>query len=398
VGEHARDGTAVVDGLRGLAILLVFGYHTWLFSWYTPPPPFDVFARTGYFGVELFFLISGFCLFYPYARHRLEAKRDQTLGAFVYRRFIKIVPSYLVALAVTFAIAFPTIQRSVALTSLGQHVFFVENFFNDPVGSSNSVLWSLGIEVQFYLIFPLLVASFAKRPLVAALVLAAGALGYRYYFGACCLTNELVMRQLPAFLDLFAFGMLAAYAFVWLRRRWSNIDGVAAARVSVFCTAAAIAFALISFELLAAANGVQYTDEGRERFNLFGRTALASTGFALVVASCFAERWWRRLLANPLLVFLSVISYNLYLWHTLVELWLVHHHLPPSSIKISHDDQVWRAWFIGISLVACIAISTAITYFLERPLLQTVRPHPFAFEWKRLGRKLTREPRAEAEF
>src|SRR5665213_687642 len=68
VKEHARTGTGPVDGLRGLAILLVFGYHTWLFSWYTPPPPFDVVARTGYLGVDLFFLISGFCLYFPYAR------------------------------------------------------------------------------------------------------------------------------------------------------------------------------------------------------------------------------------------------------------------------------------------------------------------------------------------
>jgi peptidoglycan/LPS O-acetylase OafA/YrhL len=397
VGEHAREGTAIVDGLRGVAILLVFGYHTWLFSWYTPPGPFDVLARTGYFGVELFFLISGFCLFYPYARHKLEQARQQTLGAFCYRRFIKIVPSYLVAVAVTFAVALPTFHIGY-LTSLGRHLLFIENFFHDPIGSSNSVFWSLGIEVQFYLIFPLLVVLFLRAPLLATLTLVGGALGYRYYFAHCCIQDELVMRQLPAFLDLFASGMLAAYAFVWLRNRWSGLDRAEAARVSMFCTAAAIAGAVLAFELLAAANSVQYTDLGRERFNLFGRTALAGTGFALVVASCFSERWWRRLLANPLLVFLSVISYNLYLWHTLVELWLLHHHLPPSGMKIPHDDDGWKPWFIGTSIVACVGISTAITYFIERPLLQTVRPHPFAFDWGALRRKRARELRPEPEF
>jgi len=397
VGEHAREGTAIVDGLRGVAILLVFGYHTWLFSWYTPPAPFDFLARTGYFGVELFFLISGFCLFYPYARHKLEERRAQSLRAFAYRRFIKIVPSYLVALAVTFAVAYPTFHRGF-LASLGHHLLFVENFFHDPIGSSNSVLWSLGIEVQFYLIFPLLALAFLRAPSIAALVLVAAALEYRYYFARCCLQDELVMRQLPAFLDLFACGMLAAYVFVWLRGRWSRLESAEAARVSTFCTAGAIAAAVVACAVLFSANNVQYADDGRERFNLLGRTALAGAGFALIVASCFSERWWRRLLANPVLVFLSVISYNLYLWHTLVELWLLHHHLPPSAMRVAHNDDAWKPWFIGASLVASVAISTAITYFLERPLLRTVRPHSFAFDWNVLRWKRARELRPKSEF
>jgi peptidoglycan/LPS O-acetylase OafA/YrhL len=192
--------------------------------------------------------------------------------------------------------------------------------------------------------------------------------------------------------------MLAAYVFVWLRGRWNELEPAESARVSTLCTAAAIAAAVVAFGVLFSANYVQYTDDGRERFNLLGRTALACAGFALIVASCFSERWWRRLLANPLLVFLSVISYNLYLWHTLVELWLLHHHLPPSSMKVAHNDDVWKPWFIGASLAASIAISTAITYFLERPLLRTVRPHSFAFDWKFSRWKRASKLRPKSEF
>ncbi|MDP9023991.1 MAG: acyltransferase family protein, partial [Candidatus Eremiobacteraeota bacterium] len=72
--NHARIGTEPLDGLRGIAILLVLWYHTWLFSWYTPTLkifglelPVDVPARVGYLGVDVFFVISGFVLFFPHA-------------------------------------------------------------------------------------------------------------------------------------------------------------------------------------------------------------------------------------------------------------------------------------------------------------------------------------------
>ena len=77
--RDAREGTEVIDGLRGLAILLVFSYHAWLFSWFTPSLsvfgialPVDTFPLVGYLGVDLFFLISGFCLFFPDARSAVE--------------------------------------------------------------------------------------------------------------------------------------------------------------------------------------------------------------------------------------------------------------------------------------------------------------------------------------
>jgi len=379
VKEHARTGTGPVDGLRGLAILLVFGYHTWLFSWYTPPPPFDVLARTGYLGVDLFFLISGFCLFFPYARHALETGARQTVRTFAYRRFIKIVPSYFLALAATVAVALPVyLTPGESVLPIVQHLFFVENFFDDAFGGVNSVFWSLGIEIQFYLIFPLLAALFAPRPLLATAAMLAAALAYRYGLAGCCLDREVIMRQLPAFLDVFAFGMLSAYAFVYARKHF----GAWIHERQLALTLAALVLVAIAFGLLASANTVQYDPLGREQWNLAGRSVLGGVIALLLLASCFAQRWWRSLIGNPVLVFLSVVSYNLYLWHTLVELWLVHHSVPVSSIGAPHDDGVWKAWFIALSVVTCLGISVAITYFIERPLLATVRPHAFAFNWR----------------
>ncbi len=380
--------------MRGLAILLVFAYHTWLFSWYTPEAslfginlPLDVVARTGYLGVDLFFLVSGFCLFLPFARSRLEGAREMSLRDFAYRRLIKIVPSYLLALVATVAVSASLFHSPADLAwPLANHLLFIHNAFADAFGQHNSVLWSLAVEVQFYAIFPLVAWVFARAPLPTAALMVATALGYRLVNARCCLENELVMRQLPAYLDLFACGMLAAYLFVWLRGRRPQIG-----RYAHWFTLAALVLAAAGFTLFESCNAVQYTPQGRERWDLLDRTLFGAVAGGFILASCFAQRWWRKLAGNPALVFLGLISYNLYLWHTLVMLWLLEHHVPAAATRVAHDDPHWRGAFIALGTLTSLAIATALTYFVERPLLGTVKPHSFAFRWSRLSSPATRD-------
>jgi peptidoglycan/LPS O-acetylase OafA/YrhL len=105
-GGAARH-VQVVDRLRGIAILLVLLFHYWQLSWWTIPIPglpeqdnLEFVQVAGYLGVELFFFISAFCLFYPHAKAMFGAGPVPTLKHFYYRRAIKIVPSYLLALFV----------------------------------------------------------------------------------------------------------------------------------------------------------------------------------------------------------------------------------------------------------------------------------------------------------
>jgi peptidoglycan/LPS O-acetylase OafA/YrhL len=377
VREHVRAGTEVVDGLRGLAIALVFAFHLWTFSLATPHAPFTVFVRAGYLGVELFFVISGFCLFFPYAQHALATGAKPTLGQFAYRRFIKIVPSYLVALLVTFAVALPYfIDKRTAWLPLAIHLAFVNNWFTDPIVELNSVFWSLGVEVQFYLIFPLLALAFVRSPVVALLATIAVGLGYRYGFGAY-LVREPVVRQVPAYLDVFGFGMFAAYAVVFLRTRMRVPKGEL-----VFTALALVAVAAI-VALLTSANAVFFAPQGPLRWNLPNRTLLGASFALLIVASCLAAAWWRALVANPVLVFLSLVSYNLYLWHTLVMKVLTIRGMRPLTYDVPGADDAWKLPFIVASIVASLVVATALTYFVERPLLATVRPQRFAFRLRR---------------
>jgi peptidoglycan/LPS O-acetylase OafA/YrhL len=395
VREHVRSGTEAVDGLRGIAILLVVVYHTWLFSWFTPAltlfghdVPVDIIARSGYLGVELFFVISGFVLFFPHAEFALHGGRAPGVRDFAYKRALKIVPSYALALAATALVGASLFHSPGAFAAaLANHVFFVQNFWNDGFGPVNSVFWSLAIEVQFYLFFPALALAFRRAPVPAAAAMVALALAYRYATAGCCLTSETVTRQLPAFLDVFACGMLAAYAVVYLRTRFSRLE-----RFRLAFTA--LAFACIGgiLVLMAGADAVTYERAGREHWILTNRTILACLVATLAAASCFAADWWRRSLANPVLVWLSILSYNLYLWHTLLLIWMWHHGVPKAATPNPHDDPHWKVLYIALGWTACLGVSAAVAYFLERPLLAIVRPQSFAFAWGGLARRMGLRP------
>ncbi len=102
-----RDRLGPLDGLRGIAIALVVWFHLWQITWlranvapFHHALDFNAIPETGFFGVDLFFFISGFCLYYPYARATFEGKPARAVGEFLYRRALKILPAYLLAIAV----------------------------------------------------------------------------------------------------------------------------------------------------------------------------------------------------------------------------------------------------------------------------------------------------------
>ena len=391
VREHLRSGTEVLDGLRGIAILLVFVFHTWLFSWYTPAlslfghdVPVDVIPRTGYFGVDLFFVISGFVLFFPHAIRAISgAGTTHGPGDFAIRRAVKILPSYAIAFAFS-ALSLASLHQHFSLVPVfAQHALFINDFSDDKLGYANSVFWSLAIEGQFYFFFLAIAWAFRRQPIVTAALMVALAVAFRASVAAHGYVEyEPVYRQLPAFLDVFAAGMFAAYAVVWVRTHvrttpWLSVAATVLALASVACI----------WLLLASANTIQYDKGGPEKWDVVNRTYVAWAFAALAFSSSFAPRFWRALLANPVLVFFSLISYNLYLWHTLVMIWFWRGDKLPHAIKDMHSDDHWKVLFIAISWPLAIGISTAITYFIERPLIALVAPQTFSFNWSRFAKR-----------
>ncbi len=376
--DHVRSGTEVADGLRGLAILMVVTYHLWLFSWYTPPGALGTFARTGYFGVELFFVLSGFCLFYPYARHAVAGTARAGLREFAYRRFLKIAPSYWLALIATVAIAFPYFaHKSNVLMPLALHLAFINNWHADLLGWLDGAFWSLAVEVQFYLLFPLLALAFMRFPLAAVIACAGIAFAYRYGLDSRVM-EPLIVQQVPAYLDVFGAGMFAAYAVVYVRAKAGDVE-----RLRPRFTLLALGAVAGAAALLFSADALVYAPQGQQHWNLIGRSGLALALGTGLAASCLSFAWWRRLVANRLLVVLSLISYNVYLWHALVMEWLVLRGLRPENYKAPFADGAWKLGYVATALGITLLVSIAITYFIERPLLATDHPLGFSFRWRR---------------
>ncbi len=384
----------MLDGLRGIAVLLVLCYHTYLYAYAEPdgrffglPSPFQAFFRAGWLGVELFFFISGFVLLYPAAVRFLTPgpKTSQTLSEFAYRRFIKIVPSYAIILAVT-AVA-SVVQYAPRVNSLGADVLtyalFLQTFFGDRYGGLNPALWTLSVEVQFYVLFPIAAWCLLRRPLITAGALVAVALLYRQASAPCCLGIDAFTQQLPPYLDMFAMGMLTAYAFVWVRR-----SGHATFGRSALWTVLAIASACLVVWLVMHANEAQNTPNGRNLWTVTARSRFALAIAMFVFSSLLAARWFRAVFSNGVLVFISIVSYNVYLWHSLIMIWLYITKFVLSNQDEPRYDSLWRLKFVLLSWTLTFAIATLITYFVERPLLSTVKPHPFAFNWGPFVRNL----------
>ncbi len=348
----ARERFDVLDGLRGCAVLLVVCYHVWLVSGQTAGP-FTVIAQAGFLGVDLFFFISGFCLYAPHARAALSGKPAPDIAHFFERRALKIVPSYCIALlafAIVYRAQFASPQD--AFWQLLAHLTFVHPLDPTTFGSISGPLWTIGIEVQFYLLFPLIVIGFSRSPWIGYALLALTAEGYRITIGALGLdTSFWWINQLPAVLDLFAAGMLGAHVLSRLRAGALRIAPENATVISF----SAWLCALIGLGIVGGTSGA--ADDGHAWFNAH-RVLIGPLCLILTISTVAAIPAWQAVVAARALTFFSTISYNLYLWHLEVMVWV--HNLMGSAI-----------WTVVISLPCAIALAIVFTYAVERPLLRT---------------------------
>lgn len=200
-GRNARDNATVslstrlgrittsgrfipqIDGLRFIAIFAVVFFHIASSMtvrderWGRHSLLRDA-VSTGHFGVQIFFVISGFILASPFARHALLGAKAVSLKAYFLRRVTRLEPPYVVAMVGLFLVA---LYRGGSAGYYGPHLLTGITYSNSLVYGAmnplNLVTWSLEVEIQFYLVVPLLTRVFLVRP--AALrrcLLAAGVL------------------------------------------------------------------------------------------------------------------------------------------------------------------------------------------------------------------------------
>jgi len=322
-----------LDGVRGLAIILVIFYHSAaLIRWKGPQGSLAV-STFGFSGVLLFFVLSGFLLFLPYARALVVGHPWPSAKRFYRRRVRRILPVYLSVLA-SMAVLLAgsgnlTATRGV---SLGLAALLMHNLSTNAttlIAQINGALWTLAIEWQFYLVLPWIALAFRRwpRPALGALII--GGLALRVLDAAVRAHGIAVSMTAPGpvgvlfrlcygyygrYLEVFALGMgLSLLYVVWhpSRRLALWISGLALAAFGggfPACSVWAMAF------LLQPGVPRDWT------WFVFG-VWITGLCFALLLLVALLPSLRAAFSFAPLR-FVGMLSYSIYAWHGLVFLFV----------------------------------------------------------------------------
>ena len=337
-----------LDGLRCFAFLAVFVHHALL-------------VPLLWAGVDLFFVLSGFLItsILLSSKERLVGDRRSYFSIFYKRRFLRIFPPYYLFITVAFLLSGPAYLKSFPYfaTYLNN---FSEAFQWGPTPGGLTPMWSLAIEEQFYLLWPLVVWTLGERGLwrtCLAMLVAAPLL--RLGIALTAEAHWPAYYLLPCRMDLLAAGALVALA----QRRWSDERFRRFSGLGLGASLASVAL----FVGLAAAVPAFRTGANSALFNTAGYSLVlvVATGFLAYLVPR-GHTWVGRFLSWRPLVYMGTISYALYLVHGFV-------------LARMHAWELGR-WETGaLAFVVTLAVATVSWYALERPLQEyksVVAPYP----------------------
>ena len=317
--------------------------------------------------VDPLLVLSGFLLTIPYAQAMAEHKRMPSTKDFYSKRFWRIVPSYLFAIIIAFSLyALPNKMygsTGSALGDLSAHLTFTHNlssatYFMTPLPT---VLWTLAVEVQFYMLFPLLMKGFAKQPIYVCLIMVLVSFCIRQwvYWGAEDTTY--FVNQLPCMLDLYACGMAASLWYVRLSKRVLKLPCWMMSAGTLLCF-------LIVLQIVYIQPYGNY--EAIRHAQLLWRFPMGLLSGGILLFGSLSGASVQRVLGNYVTRFLATISYNFYIWHQFLACRLKDWHIPEYTSKQPQQtgEMPWQILYTLLCWTAGIAIAVAITYLLERPL------------------------------
>jgi len=209
-----RDRVRWLDGVRGLAALYVVLHHVWLFSFSGFPadrgPWYLGWLLYGHLGVVVFIVVSGYSLTLSPRKNGFRLPGGKR--AFARRRAWRILPPYWTALImslllVTFVIA-PRLGGGVTWRSLAVYGLLVQDITNAP--APNGTFWSIAVEAQIYVVFPLLLLLWRSRGvfLTAAFVTIGVTLAHLLATRVTMFAR--IEHFTPQLLVAYVFGMIAA--------------------------------------------------------------------------------------------------------------------------------------------------------------------------------------------
>ena len=367
-GDHAATSPSTrpaipylpgLEGLRGVAVLGVLFFHAG-FTW----------AKGGFLGVSTFFTLSGFLITLLLV-WEFSSDGRVSLRRFWARRYRRLMPASLTCLAgvVVFGATVATASQLATLRGdILSALAYVANWHFIVTGQSYANLfsqpspvlhfWSLAIEEQFYLVFPVLVAvtlavSKGSRRVLGALLVVLAGLSLlsmfllftpgdpsRVYYGTTTRAFELLVGALLALVLSHPAGFVLRIP----RWAWATAGGIAA---------------LVTLGLWASTTEVQpWLYQG----GLAGYTLMS----ALVIVAAIRRGPIRSALSLRPIMWLGSISYGVYLYHWPIFLWLT-----PVRTHLS----IWPLFALRMAVTLPVAIVSA--RFIENPIRRRERPVRF---------------------
>lgn len=375
--EHAEPSRFIphVQGLRAIAVLAVVLYHFW---------PGRITG--GYVGVDIFFVISGF-LITGHLMRELTATGGVRLGQFWARRARRLLPASLLVLLFCALVAMspyltPTSALPNEIREILASTFYVENWYlalnsadylnhsGDPTTVQH--YWSLSLEEQFYVMWPLL-------------MLLAAWIGVKFFRGARRRAVIGVLAAVTAvsfvFCVVFTITDPAPAYFVTFGRMWQFGVGALVALVPMLRVRNAWGSFVLGWAGIVVLVYAIFTFDGQTPFPGY-MAAIPTLGAAAVLAASNTERWWypTRVLAIRPAQFVGDISYSLYLWHW--PLIIIAPSVPFWGLTIYHRVAL---------LVLCFVLAWLTKRFVEDPArswkVLTSRPARVTL-WSSLGAML----------
>jgi peptidoglycan/LPS O-acetylase OafA/YrhL len=372
-GATSRDAPATtatthrleyIDGLRALAALWVVVHHTIETSEPTRllklPIVGPVLASLfmGQFPVMVFLMLSGFCLYYPYVRKNPTRPEFNTgYVPFLIRRAKRLAPPYLWAgLFCLGMAAIPQLQvgrwKSVGPIDgsvILSHLLFVHNLIPSHATKIDYPMWSIGLEWQLYLLFPLMMWGFRRSngPTVIGVTLVVAAVIRATYRHVPEALGAILHDGPFSYLEIFCMGMFAASLTIQGRRiapKWLLASVAVLGMVAV---------------RLGSGNGLAHDLE---------TTAAA---FCVLLLAADPHGVVSRVLSRPRLVQMGIFSYSIYLVHApLIHLsWLA---LTPLHLS----PEVTFVVLVAVALPAIIFVSYGFHCLFERPFMRTQQIRP----------------------